>query len=138
MHASPTTVVAAVIRKEGRYLLTRRAPGAANAGLWEFPGGKVEDGETPEQSLIREIREELGIRIDVGSLLATIEHPHAGRPVRLLFYAAAGDTGAMRLRDHDTVAWASREDLAGYIFTPADREFVDQIAAQEHADQEEP
>lgn len=83
----PIPVVAAVIRRDdGRVLLVRRPPGGAHGGLWEFPGGKVEGGETPERALVREIQEELGVSVTVGSHLITVEHAYPHLAIRLMAY----------------------------------------------------
>jgi 8-oxo-dGTP diphosphatase len=81
-------VVAAVIRRaDGRVLLAQRLPGGPHGGLWEFPGGKVEDGETPEAALAREIREELGVTVVVGDPLLTVEHAYPHLVIRLMAYS---------------------------------------------------
>lgn len=126
-------VTAAVLALEdGRVLLARRRPGRAEAGLWEFPGGKVEPGETPPESLARELREELGLQVEVGPLLAACDgRTPSGRPLRLLAFqvrlrapvppwAARGqDLGEEEAAhggfpDHDRIAWSSPEDLGRY------------------------
>lgn len=123
-------VTAAVLQREdGRVLLARRAPGRAEAGLWEFPGGKVEPDETPEDSLRRELREELGLEVGVGELLATCEgRTGSGRPLRLLAYRVAcqGPLPALHggLPDHDAVVWAAPEALRDYPMPPVDEGVV--------------
>jgi 8-oxo-dGTP diphosphatase len=102
-------VVAAVIYDGPRVLLTRRGPGRPHAGLWEFPGGKVEPGETHQQALIREIMEELSLHIQVGELLAV------ARDERISLYAYRAEvlSGVPQLRDHDVMEWALGSQLAG-------------------------
>src|SRR5688500_941077 len=79
-------VAAAVVRNEGRILLTRRMEGAHLAGFWEFPGGKVEEGEDPEDAVVRECREECGIELEVGNVLEVAFHRYERKDVLLLFY----------------------------------------------------
>lgn len=110
-------VAAAVIaRADGAVLLARRAPGREHAGLWEFPGGKLEPGESPEACLARELREEFGIEAEVGAFLAR----GAAGPVELLGYRACIVAGEPRLSDHDALAWVAPADLAAYPMPPAD------------------
>ena len=79
-------VAAAVVIQNGRVLLTRRADGQHLAGMWEFPGGKLEDGESPEEALVRECREECGIEVEVGEILDVTHHRYPAKAVLLLFY----------------------------------------------------
>lgn len=121
-------VTAAVLREGDRYFIARRAPGERLAGFWEFPGGKVDPGESPEAAMARELREELCIDATVGELLADVTHDLDGpRPVRLLFYAIERYTGTIRLQDHDDARWVSAAEMASYEFAPADRPFVAQL-----------
>lgn len=94
-------VVAAVIVDGPRVMIARKAPGKTHAGLWEFPGGKVEMGESPEQALIREIREELDLEIAVGEHLVTVSD---GRIV-MSAHLAHIVSGSPVLRDHDRIDW---------------------------------
>ncbi|NTU85580.1 MAG: (deoxy)nucleoside triphosphate pyrophosphohydrolase [Chloroflexales bacterium] len=115
--AHPIRVAAAVItRADGAVLLARRRAGKAHAGLWEFPGGKLEPGETPEQCLARELREELGVAVVVGAYVAT----GLDGPVKLLGYRARILSGEPRLTDHDALAWVAPPDLGAYPLPPAD------------------
>ncbi|NQX12262.1 (deoxy)nucleoside triphosphate pyrophosphohydrolase [Microbacteriaceae bacterium VKM Ac-2855] len=111
-HPEPLRVVAAVIEDGDLVLVCRRAPGRASAGKWEFPGGKVEDGETAEAALVREIREELDVTIEVVSHLSTEETTVDSRAIRLECYRARllGDRPA-RSSDHDSMLWLPREGL---------------------------
>ncbi|MFH8248869.1 (deoxy)nucleoside triphosphate pyrophosphohydrolase [Microbacterium sp. B2969] len=104
----PIDVVAAVIRHEGLFLACRRAPGKAAAGKWEFPGGKVEPGETPEDALVREIREELGVGITVTGVLTS----DVTGPIRLIcLHAVLDGDRPVSSTDHDALRWLPREDL---------------------------
>lgn len=117
-------VTAAVIESDGRVLIARRRH-AFMGYLWEFPGGKQEPGETLEECLRREIREELGIEIDVGEpLCATTQPVNCQVTIRLHAYRASYVSGEMTLHEHDEVRWVSPEDLGAYDFPEPDRAIV--------------
>lgn len=109
-------VVAAVIYDGPRVLLTRRAPGRHHAGLWEFPGGKVEQGESAEDALVREISEELAVRIAVGKLVITTRDSR----IRLSAYRAQIVSGTPELKDHDRLEWMLPTQLALMPMPPLD------------------
>lgn len=117
-------VTAAIIIENGRVLIARRKPGASQAGLWEFPGGKVRRGETPRQCLKREIAEELGIAVEVGESLGESVHAYPEKTVRLLAYRARVRGGSLALNDHSEVRWADAGELDQFTFCPADLPFV--------------
>jgi mutator protein MutT len=124
-------VVAAVFEERGRFLIARRKQGKANGGFWEFPGGKLENGESEADALVREILEELNCVAVVGSFLAEGRAllPD-GREIRLRAYRAFSDfppEGGSRddLSDHDALAWAEPVALGAYSFTPADLPIVE-------------
>ena len=110
----PLLVVAAVIEDQGRILACRRGPGRAAEGKWEFPGGKVESLETPESALIREIHEELGVRVVVEGHLITEDTPGtAGRTIRLVCLRARLDgPPPSSSTDHDRLEWLQPAELA--------------------------
>ncbi len=114
-------VAAAVIEKHGRILLTRRGPGLASAGRWEFPGGKLEPGESPEEALRREVAEELGLRIRVGEFLGAVRRPRGSPAIELLAYRAEHVGGELRLTDHDAARWVHPRELAAFALTEPDR-----------------
>lgn len=118
-------VVAAVIVRDDTVLACRRAPHKDAAGRWEFPGGKVEAGETPEAALARELREELGVELRVGALL---DRSTTGR-VDLAGYATvlAGDA-PVASTDHDALEWHGTDDLGGLDWADADRPLVALLA----------
>lgn len=120
---SPPTipVVAAIVFRENRVLITRRRPEKRQGGLWEFPGGKVDADETPEQALRRELGEELCCPARVGPFLAAEKHDYGDMIVRILAYHAALDGEISCLTDHDRLAWARPAELATYALAPADR-----------------
>jgi 8-oxo-dGTP diphosphatase len=114
-------VVAAVVRRGGRTLITRRKAGAERGGLWEFPGGKVEPGEPEPAALRREIREELGCDVEVGALIVRHRHQYPDLAVALAFYACTLPPGAdpapLGVAE---IAWAEAGTLATYPFCEAD------------------
>ena len=119
-------VTAAVIENGGRILICRRRTGEPNGGLWEFPGGKIEPGESAEEALRREIKEELDLDIEVGERLGVVSGGGpSGGLVLEGFRARLRRPGGCVLRDHDDVRWVVPEELAGFPFAPADRPFVE-------------
>jgi len=119
-------VAAALIDGEGRVLLQQRSPGRAMAGLWEFPGGKVERGERPEAALVRELDEELGIMVEAESLLpaAFASADNAGRHMLLLLYLCRewlGEPGAL---DAAALAWVRPAEMAALPMPPADEPLI--------------
>jgi 8-oxo-dGTP diphosphatase len=114
-----TEVVAAVIERDGRILIARRPADRHLGGLWEFPGGKRQPGETPEAALVREVREELDAAVTVGPLLEDVEWAYPGKTVRLRFYRCALE-GEPRAVEGQELAWVAPPDLDRYPFPPAD------------------
>lgn len=122
-------VVAAVIRgQDGRYLLARRLPEAHLGGLWEFPGGGVEDGELPEEALARELREELGVEIRVLAPRTFAWHREPGRTILLLFYDAEISSGAPRGLQGQEVRWFAGNELEKLPTPPADAQLLRDLA----------
>jgi len=121
-------VVAAVIRRDGRILVTRRPAGGSRAGQWEFPGGKVEPGESEPAALEREIREELGCGVEVGPLVLRHRHAYPDLEVELAFYECRLEAGAEpRCLGVAALEWAPAGTLPGYDFLEADRAVLDAI-----------
>ena len=113
-------VAAAVVIADGRVLLTRRAEGQHLAGLWEFPGGKLEAGESPEEAVVRECREECGIDVSVERILDVTHHRYPEKEVLLLFYRCAlvaGEVRHLAVADH---IWVTPDALDEYPLPPAD------------------
>ena len=117
-----TVVAAALIDEDGRILLQRRAQGRVMAGLWEFPGGKIEPGEAPEAALVRELAEELGITVEGTALEAGpfASADNGGRHMLLLLYLCRAWTGVPKALDADALLWARPDEMKDLAMPPAD------------------
>jgi 8-oxo-dGTP diphosphatase len=123
-------VVAALIVKDHQLLVCQRTRHQSMPLKWEFPGGKVEPGESPEAALQRELEEELGIQATIGSKVATIRHSYqAGLGVELLFFLVEQFQGEIQNRIFRDVRWAARHELSQFDFLEADVELVKELAA---------
>ncbi len=122
-------VAAAVVIRDGRVLLTRRMEGQHLAGLWEFPGGKLEEGEAPETAVVRECREECGIEVKVVDILDVTHHRYPEKDVLLLFYHCALMSGEVRHLQVAEHAWVAGAELGNYPLPPADERVVARIAS---------
>jgi len=120
---TPIVVAAAVIECDGRFLLTRRQKGVHLEGLWEFPGGKCDAGETLTSCLARELREELDVEARIGAELLTVAHAYPERSVELHFFRCDLIGDPRPLLDQE-MRWVRREDLASLEFPPADVELI--------------
>jgi 8-oxo-dGTP diphosphatase len=118
------TVVAAVICRDGKILITRRVDTAHLPGLWEFPGGKVEQGETLKAALMREIREEVGVNVIVFDQCLSIEHEYPRKSVKLHFFNCAIVAGIPRSIQVADLSWVTPPELTTYSFPEADREII--------------
>ena len=116
-------VSAAVVERDGRIMLCQRRPEVHNGLKWEFPGGKLEPGETPEEALARELEEELSVTARVGRIMDAVLHRYPDREVLVLFYRCQL-VGDPRPVDCNTIAWAAPADLPQYDFAGADLLFV--------------
>ena len=116
-------VVAAIIRKEGKIFATQRGYGEWK-DWWEFPGGKMEPGETPEEALKREIREELSTEIRVDELLCTVEYDYPKFHLTLHCYLCSLVTEALHLNEHEAARWLANDELDSVKWLPADREVI--------------
>ena len=112
-------VVAAVIRKDNKIFATQRGYGEFKDG-WEFPGGKIEEGETPEQALAREIKEELDTEIQVGKLIDTIEYDYLSFHLSMDCFWCKIMQGGLELKEHEAARWLSKEELYSVDWLPAD------------------
>jgi mutator protein MutT len=116
--------MAAVIERDGRFLVTRRLEGTHLPGYWEFPGGKCDPGETHEVCLARELREELGIDARIGDEILAIEHAYPQRTVRLHFYRCE-IAGEPRPLLNQEMRWVSRDEMRTLPFPEADRKLIE-------------
>lgn len=119
-------VVAAVIRKDDRIFATQRGYGEFKDG-WEFPGGKIEPGETPQQALVREIREELETEIRVGDLIDTIKYDYPTFHLSMDCFWCEIVEGSLELKEHEAAKWLDRESLYTVDWLPADVGLVEKI-----------
>ncbi len=125
-----TRVTAAVIERDGRVLIARRRLGDRFGGVWEFPGGKLEPDETPEEGLRREIDEELGMTIEVGPPLGSFSYNSADWSIELIAFRASWIGGTMVLREHDDALWIAPSDLDRFVFSDPDRPIVRLLAGE--------
>ena len=114
------TVTAAIIQKENRIFAARRVAGKHLEGLWEFPGGKLEPGESPEECLTRELVEEFGIESHVGRYLGESIYDYGEKVIQLKAYHVTHIKGEFQLTDHDELRWLSAEQLHEVEWAPAD------------------
>lgn len=114
-------VTAAVIDRDGKFLLAQRGPGDRLAGKWEFPGGKIEQGETPQDCLSREIREELGIVVQVGEFLCSSRFDYDHASVEIFAYRCKWVSGKLQQNAHQALQWLSPEELSEVDLAAADR-----------------
>jgi 8-oxo-dGTP diphosphatase len=119
-------VVAAIIRKERKIFATQRGYGEWK-DWWEFPGGKMEPGETPEEALKREIREELSTEICVDELLCTVEYDYPKFALTLHCYLCSLVTEALHLNEHEAARWLANDELDSVKWLPADLEVIEKI-----------
>lgn len=119
-------VVAAVIRKNNHIFATQRGYGEFKGG-WEFPGGKIEPGETPQQALVREIREELDTEIKVGDLIETIEYDYPSFHLSMDCFWCEIVEGSLELKEHEAARWLDKENLYAVDWLPADIGLVAEI-----------
>lgn len=122
-------VVAAIIRKEDRIFATQRGYGDWK-DWWEFPGGKMEPGETPEAALVREIREELATEINIDKFLCTIEWDYPAFHLTMHCYMASLTGASLHLNEHEAARWLAKEELDGVRWLPADLQLLPLIAGE--------
>ena len=122
-----TEVVAALIRDTDRVLICQRPAHKARGMLWEFVGGKVEPGESREEALIRECREELAITISVGDIFTEVTHTYPDLTIHLTVFNAEITAGVPRKLEHNDLRWITADDLDRYAFCPADQSIVEKL-----------
>jgi 8-oxo-dGTP diphosphatase len=120
-------VVAAVLEKEGRYLITQRRATAVLPLMWEFPGGRVEDGETDAHALKREVRHRLGAEIEVGKLISFVSHPYEHYVVDLFLYECTLLGETLEGRNVNAFQWVTSAEFDQYPFTPADEASMNKL-----------
>lgn len=125
-----TEVVAALIWQGERFLACQRPPHKARGLLWEFVGGKVEPGETKEQALIRECREELDVTVRVGEIFMELTHKYPDLTVHLTLFHAGIAEGTPRLLEHQALRWLTVEEMDQYPFCPADQAILARLREQ--------
>lgn len=121
-------VVAAIITHNDQIFATQRGYGEFKDG-WEFPGGKMEPGETPQQALMREIREELDTEIEVGSLVETVEYDYPNFHLTMHCFLCMIRSGELVLKEHEAANWLTREELDSVDWLPADVKVVEKLKA---------
>ena len=121
-------VVAAIIIRDGKVFATQRGYGQWQ-GWWEFPGGKIEAGECPQEALVREIREELDAEIEVGELIETVEWDYPAFHLTMHCFVCTLISEDVRLNEHDAAAWLTKETLHSVKWLPADEGLIQKIAA---------
>ena len=122
-----TEVVAALIEKDGRFLICQRPAHKARGLLWEFVGGKVEPGETKEQALVRECREELAVTLQVGEVFMELTHQYPDLTVHLTLFHASIQEGTPQMLEHNDIRWITVEEIDRYPFCPADEEILQKL-----------
>lgn len=128
-------VAAAVIERSGKVLIARRKKGDRFEGLWEFPGGKIEAGESPEECLRRELREELGVEIEAGEFLCSVPFETSGLSIELMAFRTSLAAGEVRCHDHDEICWVEPEHLMDFDLTEPDHRVVAIVFPRERRDQ---
>ena len=121
-------VTAAIIELENKILIAqRKAKDNLFGGLWEFPGGKIEDGETPEECMARELKEELEIEVEVGRLIISNKHRYPNGIFELLVYKVEHISGNFVLNDHDEVKWITIDEISKFDFPPANTPIINYL-----------
>jgi 8-oxo-dGTP diphosphatase len=124
-------VTAAILIKDSKILIAKRKSDDRQANKWEFPGGTVEQNETPEECLKRELQEEFGINISVGTFFGENTYHYDHGSIKLLAYLASLVSGKLAPKDHSEFRWVSTEQLSDYDFAPADIPFVEKLQGKE-------
>ena len=127
-----TDFVAALIWDQDRFLACQRPAHKARGLLWEFVGGKVEAGEAPEEALIRECREELGVTVQPLDLFMEVTHEYPDLTVRLILFNAVITDGTIQLLEHADARWIRPDEIPNYAFCPADKDILVRIMENAH------
>ena len=127
---NPISVSCLVLFHEGKILAAQRGTSMDLAGYWEFPGGKMESGESPENCLHREIKEELGIEIQILKRLRPVLHSYPNKEIQLIPFLATWRSGSITLLEHTQFQWLDRRDLLAFPWAPADVPIVKEVEAK--------
>lgn len=127
-----TEVVAALIWDKDEFMICQRPAHKARGLLWEFVGGKVEPGETKEQALIRECREELAITLSVGDVFMDVVHKYPDLTVHLTLFNASIAEGVPQKLEHNDICWITVHEIPQYAFCPADKEILKKLMGNDH------
>ena len=127
VEARRITVTAGIMERDGKILVAQRRPGKHMGGKWEFPGGKVEPGETPRETLARELEEELAVRAEVGGFLCSTAWDGDGLSLELLVYRVLSLEGEPVLREHQEIRWVAPSALAALDLADSDRKVVETL-----------
>ena len=122
-----TEVVAALIWRGKEFMICQRPAHKARGLLWEFVGGKVESGETGEQALVRECREELGVTVSVGESFMEVTHTYTDITVHLVLFHASIVEGEPQMLEHNDIRWITADEIGQYAFCPADEEILERL-----------
>jgi 8-oxo-dGTP diphosphatase len=125
----PKRVTAAILRDGSRILLTRRSQDQKQAGCWEFPGGKVEPGETPQEALARELQEELALTCSIGNKITESQYSYDHGCFIIMAYEAKIISGAIKLTVHDKAEWVEADMLTTYNLSPADIPIAEKLTS---------
>lgn len=124
-----TEVVAALIWERGKFMICQRPAHKARGLLWELAGGKVELGETKEQALVRECREELAVTLSVGEAFMEVTHRYPDLTIHLTVFHAAIAAGTPQKLEHNAIRWITADEISGYAFCPADQVILERLRA---------
>lgn len=125
-----TQVVAALIRQDNKFMIFQRPVTKTRAFQWEFVGGKVEEGETLEEALIRECREEIGVTVKVGSIFAEVDHEYPDITIHLTLFNAEIADGVVQKIEHNDIKCITPKEIDQYRFCPADDEILEKIKTE--------
>lgn len=125
-----TEVVAALIWDKNRFMICQRPAHKSRGSLWEFVGGKVEPGESKEEALIRECREELGVTVEVGDVFMEVTHQYPDITVHLTLFSASIREGVPQKLEHQDIRWITAEEIGKFSFCPADTEILEKLKKQ--------
>lgn len=127
-----TDVVAALIWDNGRFMICQRPERKSRAMLWEFVGGKVEKGESKEQALMRECREELAVTVRPHDVFCEVDHEYPDITIHLTLFNAEITEGVPQKLEHNDIRWITPSEIDGYAFCPADKDILEKIKAESH------